>query len=104
MEHSANIKEIENLQTLIKQSETLKVRATERRSALRPQYQKKIEEIKALGFDAEHIEEDLVKKEQEIALKIKEALNLIPVDIVTKYKNYDFAGASEEKPDLNQPF
>lgn len=104
MEHSNNIKEIENLQTLIKQSETLKVRASERRNALRPQYQKKMEEIKSLGFDTEHIEEDITKKEKEIQDKIKEALNLIPVDIVAKYKDYDFAGASEEKPNLNQPF
>lgn len=104
MEHSNNIKEIENLQTVIKQSETLKVRASERRNALRPQYQKKIEEIKLLGFNAEHIEEDLIKKEQEIASKIKEALSLIPVDVVAKYKDYDFAAANEEKPDLNQPF
>lgn len=104
MENSNYIKEIEKIQTLIKQSETLEVRASERRKSLRPQYQKKVEEIKALGLDIEHIEEDILKKEKEIELKIKEALSLIPVDIVKKYKDYDFAGASEEKPNLNQPF
>lgn len=95
---------LEKIQKLIKDGETLQVRATERRNSLRPQYQKKIDEITALGFNPKNMEEDIKRKEAEKEKLEKEILAKIPVDIIEKFKNYDFASEKEEQPDMNLPF
>lgn len=98
--------QVEKIEKLIREGEMLKVRAGDKIANLETQYKKKAEELKALGIDVKKAETDLDAKKKLLEEKINKALDLIPEDVIEKYKNYDFAGAKEttEEPNLNMPF
>lgn len=97
---------IEKIENLIKEGELLKVRAGDKIANLQTQYKKKSEELKELGIDVKQADVDLAEKKKLLEEKINKALELLPEDVIEKYKNYDFAGAieKEEQPNLNMPF
>lgn len=99
--------QVEKIEKLIREGELLKVRAGDKISNLQTQYKKKAEELKELGIDVKQAENDLENKKKLLAEKTKKALDLIPEDIIEKYKNYDFAGGAKEQveePNLHIPF
>lgn len=98
--------QVEKIEKLIREGEMLKVRAGDKIANLETQYKKKAEELKELGIDVRKAESDLEEKKKLLSEKINKALELIPEDVIEKYKNYDFAGAKEttEEPNLNMPF
>lgn len=97
---------IEKIEKLIKEGELLKVRAGDKVANLQTQYKKKADELSKLGItDIKSAEEELAKKQELLEEKISKALELIPEDIINKYKNYDFAGAkTETELNLEMPF
>lgn len=97
---------VEKIEKLIREGEMLKVRAGDKIANLQTQYKKKAEELKELGIDVKQADADLEAKKKLLEEKTKKALELIPEDIIEKYKNYDFAGAKEqnEEPNLDMPF
>lgn len=97
---------IEKIEKLIKEGELLKVRAGDKVANLQTQYKKKADELSKLGItDIKSAEEELAKKQELLEEKISKALELIPEDIINKYKNYDFAGAkTEAELNLEMPF
>lgn len=97
--------QIEQIEKLIREGEMLKVRAGDKIATLQNQYKKKAEELKDLGIDVKQADKDLAEKKKLLQDKINKALELLPEDVIEKYKNYDFAGAkTEEEPNLNMPF
>ena len=98
--------QVEKIEKLIREGEMLKVRAGDKIANLTTQYKKKAEELKELGIDVKQADADLEAKKKLLEEKTKKALELIPEDIIEKYKNYDFAGAKEhdEEPNLDMPF
>lgn len=98
--------QVEKIEKLIREGEMLKVRAGDKIANLTTQYKKKADELKDLGIDVKQAETDLEEKKKLLQEKINKALELIPEDVIEKYKNYDFAGAkeTEEEPNLNMPF
>ena len=97
---------IEKIEKLIKEGELLKVRAGDKVANLQTQYKKKADELSKLGItDIKSAEEELAKKQELLEEKISKALELIPEDIINKYKNYDFAGAkTEAELNVEMPF
>lgn len=109
-----NIKEFEKIKETIKNGEILKVRAEERLSYLKKVYNEKVNQIKNLGYDPKNLKNEIEKEEKEIEEKIKKINEILPTDLIEKYKNCDFSAEvkevknekkeESETPDLNKDF
>ena len=86
------IKEIEKL---MRDGEMLKVRSEDRISNLTTQYKSKAEELKKLGINVKTAQADLEAKKKERDEKLAKVMELIPEDVIEKYKNYDFSGSKD---------
>lgn len=104
----SNLQRIENIQKDISKLDTLRIRASERRNALRPQYKEKLKEIKELGFDPQNIEAEMAEKQKSIEAKLEQISELLPLDIIDKLQEYGndiIEEKNEEKPnDENMSF
>ena len=86
------MKTLEELESYIKEGEVLKVRISDKLNNLENQYKQIAEELLKLGINPETASEDIAKKEKEYTEALQKLEQMLPTDIIDKYKNYDFSG------------
>lgn len=86
---------IKQIEKLMRDGEMLKVRSEDRISNLTTQYKSKAEELKKLGINPKTAQADLEAKKKLRDEKLAKVMELIPEDVIEKYKNYDFSGSKD---------
>ena len=85
---------LEQLEEYIKNGEMLQVRISDRLSSLESQYKQVADELNKLGIKPETALADIQKKEKDYNDGLQKLANMIPIDIINQYKNYNFADNS----------
>lgn len=74
--------QLNKLKTAIEKGKELRTRALSRKEILEQQEKELLEEIRKLGVDPDHIDEEIVKLQAEKDKLLKEIESLIPFDLL----------------------
>ena len=100
-----NASEIEEIEKVLSEGKVLKVRAEDRINTLANSYKEETKKLNALGINIKTAEADLEAKKQLLNEKMKKVSELVPTDMIEKYKTYDFSGAKNtDEPNTKMPF
>lgn len=96
------VDEIKKIEEDLKEGSVIKIKAEASLSGLRKEFNDINNEIKELGIvDVAKAEDELNEKKSDLANKVKELGEMIPSDIIEKFKNYDF---TNDLPDPSMEF
>lgn len=96
------VDEIKKIEEDLKDGNVIKIKAEASLSGLRKEFNDINDSITELGItDVNKAEEELNKKKTDLANKVKELAEMVPSDIIEKFKNYDF---NNDLPDSSMEF
>lgn len=96
------VDEIKKIEEDLKEGSVIKIKAEASLSGLRKEFNDITNDIKELGIvDVAKAEDELNEKKSDLANKVKELGEMIPSDIIEKFKNYDF---TNDLPDPSMEF
>ena len=98
---TVSVEKIQKLEEQIKAGEIVKIKAEASLNSLRKEYADCENKLKTLGIkDVKKAEEEVLAMEKDLETKLKALEDTIPVDIIEKYKNYDFNNDVEPNENL----